>query len=126
MTLAAYRHVYANVDKGMSGGDIAAMMSDATRALGGRVRFSMALLNESTAYPHGSNVPQVIEEGSIIPSPGVSQDYDEAKSVQHPRYFSMDFVNIFLRFQSFCVCGKGRGGRISTRGEKELWLQSED
>lgn len=66
VTLAAYGHVHANVDKGMSSSDISSMMSDATRALGGNVRFSMALLNESTAYPHGSDVPQVVEEGSLI------------------------------------------------------------
>lgn len=66
VTLAAYQHVYANVEKGMTGSDISTLMSDATRALGGRVRFSSALLNESTAYPHGSDVPQVVEEGSII------------------------------------------------------------
>ena len=66
VTLAAYRHVWANVEKGMTGSDISAMMSDTTRALGGNVRFSMALLNESSAYPHGSDAPQVVEEGSII------------------------------------------------------------
>ena len=66
VTLAAYGYVYANVDKGMNSGDISTMMSDATRALGGNVRFSSALLNESTAYPHGSDIPQVVEEGSII------------------------------------------------------------
>lgn len=66
ITMAAYRHVYANVEKGMTRNDISAIMSDATRAFGGTVRFSSALLNESSAYPHGSSAPQVVEEGSVI------------------------------------------------------------
>lgn len=66
VTMAAYRHLYPRVEKGMTSAEISAMMSDATRALGGAVRFSSVLLNESTAYPHGSDAPQVVEEGSTI------------------------------------------------------------
>ncbi|MEM9172968.1 MAG: Xaa-Pro peptidase family protein [Pseudomonadota bacterium] len=66
VTMAAYRHVYASVEKGMNRRDIAAIMSNATRKLGGTVRFSSVLLNESSAYPHGSDAPQVVEEGSVI------------------------------------------------------------
>ena len=66
VTLAAYEHVYANVEKGMTRGDVSSMMSEATRALGGNVQFSGVLLNESSAYPHGSGKPQVVEEGGVI------------------------------------------------------------
>ncbi len=66
ITMAAYRHVHANLQAGMSSGDVSAMMSNATRALGGSVEFSMALLNEASAYPHGTDAPQVIREGSLI------------------------------------------------------------
>ncbi len=66
ITMAAYRHVHANLQLGMSSGDVSAMMSNATRALGGSVEFSMALLNEASAYPHGTDAPQVIREGSLI------------------------------------------------------------
>ncbi len=66
VTMAAYHHVYANIDKGMTSSDVSTMMSDTTRALGGSVKFSSVLLNESSAYPHGSDAPQVVEEGSII------------------------------------------------------------
>ncbi len=66
ITMAAYRHVHANLQLGMSSGDVSAMMSNATRALGGSVEFSMALLNEASAYPHGTDTPQVIREGSLI------------------------------------------------------------
>jgi Xaa-Pro dipeptidase len=66
VTIAAYKHVYANVEKGMSHNELATMMTDAMVALGGDTRFSGVLLNESSAYPHGSDVPQVVEEGGVI------------------------------------------------------------
>ena len=66
ITLAAYRHIYPKVELGMSQGDISAVMSDATRHLGGNVEFSMVLLNEASAYPHGTRSPQTVREGSVI------------------------------------------------------------
>ncbi len=66
ITMAAYRHVHANLETGMSSFDVSALMSGATRALGGSVEFSMALLNEASAYPHGTAQPQSIREGSLI------------------------------------------------------------
>ena len=66
ITLAAYQHVYANVESGMRAPDISAMMNEATRALGGAPRFSSVLLNEASAYPHGSDQPQSVGQGSII------------------------------------------------------------
>jgi len=66
VTMAAYRHTYERVEKGMTSREIATIMSDATRALGGNIKFSSVLLNESSAYPHGSDAPQVVGEGSVI------------------------------------------------------------
>jgi len=66
VTIAAYRHVYSRIEAGMRPADISAMMNQATAALGGSPGFSMALLNEASAYPHGSDQPQVVEEGGII------------------------------------------------------------
>lgn len=66
VTIAAYRHVHENVDKGMSPSDISALMSKATRELGGSVGFSSVLLNEASAYPHGSDQPQALKEGGIV------------------------------------------------------------
>ena len=66
VTMAAYRHVHANIEKGMSPSDISSMMSSATRALGGVPQFSIALLNEASAYPHGTSQPQALKEGGII------------------------------------------------------------
>lgn len=66
ITIAAYSYIYPRVEAGMSPRDVSAMMSDATSKLGGTVQFSMTLLNEASAYPHGSDQPQVVTEGGII------------------------------------------------------------
>ena len=66
VTMAALRHVHARVEKGMSPGDLAAMMNDATTALGGAPEFALVLLNEASAYPHGSRKPQEVTEGGIV------------------------------------------------------------
>ena len=66
VTMAAYRHVHANLDKDMIPGDISALMSDATRALGGQPQFASVLLNEASAYPHGTRQTQRLKEGGII------------------------------------------------------------
>jgi Xaa-Pro dipeptidase len=46
--------------------DIAALMNAATTALGGAPEFALVLLNEASAYPHGSKQPQTIRDGSIV------------------------------------------------------------
>jgi Xaa-Pro dipeptidase len=66
ITLAALRHVHANVRPGMSPGEIGALMNSATVALGGSPEFSLVLINEASAYPHGSKQPQTLREGSVI------------------------------------------------------------
>jgi Xaa-Pro dipeptidase len=66
VTLAAIRHVHGRIDDGMSGPDILKMLVAATEALGGTHEFSLVLLNEASAYPHGSEKPQTIRKGSVI------------------------------------------------------------
>ena len=66
VTMAAYRHVYDNIDKSMRPSDISALMNQATRELGGQPGFASVLLNEASAYPHGSDQPQMLQEGGII------------------------------------------------------------
>jgi Xaa-Pro dipeptidase len=46
--------------------EIAAMTDAATAALGGEPGFALVLLNEASAYPHGSRQPQTVREGSVI------------------------------------------------------------
>jgi Xaa-Pro dipeptidase len=66
VTLEALRWVHAHVEIGMRSADIGGLMDGATVALGGSPEFSLVLLNEASAYPHGSVQPQSIREGSII------------------------------------------------------------
>jgi len=67
VTLAALRHVHGRLQAGMTAQDIRAMMNAATLALGGHgVEFALVLLNEASAYPHGSRKPQAVREGSTV------------------------------------------------------------
>ena len=66
VTLAALRYVHANVRNGMRPDDIGTMMNAATEALGGAPEFALVLINEASAYPHGSHQPQTLHEGSVI------------------------------------------------------------
>ena len=66
VTLAALRHAHANVKTGMEASEIAAIMNSATAALGGSESDGLTLLNEASAYPHGSEKKQSVREGSII------------------------------------------------------------
>ncbi len=66
ITIAALRHVHANIREGMMGHDISALMDATSTALGGPPEFSMVLVNEASAYPHGSHTPQKVREGSVI------------------------------------------------------------
>jgi Xaa-Pro dipeptidase len=66
VTIGALRYVHAHVERGMSGPEIGALMNSATLALGGSPEFALVLLNEASAYPHGSLHPQAVRDGSII------------------------------------------------------------
>lgn len=66
ITMAALRHVHGQVRAGMTQGDIAALMDATSAKMGGPPEFSLVLLNEASAYPHGSHQPQAVREGSVI------------------------------------------------------------
>ena len=66
VTIAAYRWVQPRVEKGMTGGEIGALMTAATRRLGGDVEFSMALVGEASAYPHGSREVHRVADGQMV------------------------------------------------------------
>jgi Xaa-Pro dipeptidase len=67
VTLAALKHVHQHVALGMSSKDIAEMINRATLQLGGTsLDFALVLLNEASAYPHGSSKPQSVRKGSTI------------------------------------------------------------
>ncbi|HVI97853.1 MAG TPA: Xaa-Pro peptidase family protein [Sphingomonas sp.] len=66
VTIAAYRWLHPRVEKGMRQQDVSALMSAATKKLGGSPEFSMCLIGESAAYPHGSKQPQTVDVGHIV------------------------------------------------------------
>ncbi len=66
VTLAAYRWTYARVEKGMTGPDISALMTAATRKLGGEPEFALALIGEASAYPHGSREIHRVADGQVV------------------------------------------------------------
>lgn len=66
VTLAMLRYLHAKIEAGMSKSDIEDLAISATEVLGGTHEFSLVLLNEASAFPHGSTKPQSVREGSII------------------------------------------------------------
>lgn len=66
VTLEALRFVHARLARGMTAAQIGALMDRATVDLGGSPEFSLVLLNEASAYPHGSLQAQTVREGSIV------------------------------------------------------------
>ena len=66
ITVAAYRHTWPKIERGMRPSDIGAIMNRATIALGGEPEFSMVLLGEASAYPHGSGKPQEVRNGEVV------------------------------------------------------------
>lgn len=66
ITMAAYRYAIPKVEAGMRPSDIGRMMNQATVALGGDPEFSLVLLGEASAYPHGSGKPQIVKPGEVV------------------------------------------------------------
>ena len=66
ITEAAYRSTYPKIEVGMAPDDISGLMASAMTGLGGSSTWELILLNESSAYPHGSDQPQTVTEGGIV------------------------------------------------------------
>jgi Xaa-Pro dipeptidase len=66
VTIAAYRHTHGRIERGMTPGQIGAIMNGATEALGGSPEFALILLGEASAYPHGSGQPQQVRDGEVV------------------------------------------------------------
>jgi Xaa-Pro dipeptidase len=66
VTIAAYRHSWPRIEKGMTPADIGGIINAATEALGGKPEFALILLGEASAYPHGSGKPQQVREGEVV------------------------------------------------------------
>ncbi len=66
VTIAAYRWTHPRIEAGMTPAQIAALMSTATRKLGGTNDWNLILLGEAAAYPHGSGKPQKVTPGEVV------------------------------------------------------------
>ncbi len=66
ITIAAYRYTWPRIERGMTPGQIGAIMNGATSALGGDPEFALILLGEAAAYPHGSGQPQQVRDGEVV------------------------------------------------------------
>ena len=66
ITLAAIRHAHAKTKPGMAPSEIGALIGAATTAAGGGWDNGLVLLNEASAYPHGSHQKQTVREGSVV------------------------------------------------------------
>jgi len=64
--MAAYRFTYPRIEAGMTPPEIGALMTAATRKLGGNPEFALVLIGEAAAYPHGSSAPQRVAAGEIV------------------------------------------------------------
>ena len=66
ITLRAMRHAGENAKLGMTPADYGAAIDAATAKLGGSPEFSLVLIDEAAALPHGSKKPQVTKRGSTV------------------------------------------------------------
>jgi Xaa-Pro dipeptidase len=65
VTLSAYEAVYQALHPGMTQGDVSTLIDAAYQQLGFPGDASV-MVDDSTAFPHGSATPQEINEGSIV------------------------------------------------------------
>ncbi|MGH8176493.1 MAG: M24 family metallopeptidase [Steroidobacter sp.] len=66
ITVAAYRETAPQIARGMTPGDIGKIMSAAMKKRGAAPEFTLILLGEASAYPHGSGKPQEVRPGEIV------------------------------------------------------------
>jgi len=66
VTMAAIRHVHGQLHAGLSNNEILKLVIAATEQLGGKHETTLVLLNEASAFPHGSVTPQTVREGSVV------------------------------------------------------------
>ena len=66
ITIRAMRHAAGKARLGMTPADFGAAIDAATSAIGGSPEFSLVLIDEASAQPHGSRMPQLVKAGSTI------------------------------------------------------------
>ena len=66
ITAAALRQTHREVGLGMSNGEIGERFERNVRALGGGSPWSLVLIDEAAALPHGTGRPQQVRRGSMV------------------------------------------------------------
>ncbi len=66
ITIAAYRETAPQIASGMTPADIGRIMSAAMANRGAKPEFTLILLGEASAYPHGSGKPQQVRPGEVV------------------------------------------------------------
>lgn len=66
ITIAAYRETAPQIARGMTPGDIGSLISAGMAKRGATPEFTLVLIGEASAYPHGSGKPQEVREGEIV------------------------------------------------------------
>lgn len=66
ITIAAYRAVHPQIREGMTPAIIGQLFKDAIIGFGGRDPWTLILLGEASAYPHGSGKPQEVKRGEVV------------------------------------------------------------
>jgi Xaa-Pro dipeptidase len=66
ITIAAYRETGSQIARGMTPADIGKIMSSAMTKRGAVEEFTLVLLGEASAYPHGSGKPQEVRPGEVV------------------------------------------------------------
>jgi Xaa-Pro dipeptidase len=66
ITIAAYRETGPQIARGMRPADISRIMSAAMAKRGATPEFTLVLLGEASAYPHGSGKPQEVRPGEVV------------------------------------------------------------
>ena len=66
ITIAAYRAIHPQIREGMTPAVIGQLFKDAIIGFGGTDPWTLILLGEASAYPHGSGKPQEVRRGEIV------------------------------------------------------------
>lgn len=66
ITIAAYRETAPQIARGMTPADIGKIMSGAMLKRGATPEFTLILLGEASAYPHGTGKPQEVKSGEVV------------------------------------------------------------
>ncbi len=66
ITVVAMKHGITQLKEGMKQGELAAIIDEAQRQLGGDSPWGLILFGESSSFPHGSTKPKKLKTGEIV------------------------------------------------------------